>query len=520
LEHRATAETAADERAELLRVRAAHLAATGRCDEALGLVGGRAERDAETERLIGRCAVQAQRYATALEALDRARSLDSGLAGVELYRGISLYHLEDYDAAREALADARVEGEEVALLEFYRGLLFLRDDRPRESALAFERAAARSPRLVEPVASYYAALAWQSLNENEPLDSAVERVREEDPEGPWAEEAERLVELQAQRYRAGQTGLQRWFGARVGQEYDDNVTQLGGDGVFDTTFGDPEEFDFEEDWRTVWSARLGAELYEVEAWTIGAQADYSGNAHEDLDEFDQHYVTGMIWVDREFGATTFVRGMVLGGAAWFDGDSYLHHLTLGALVEERWGRPGITRCAVDTQLNDFRYDADLGGDEISDDFDDQYGDDFDQDGVELRIGCEHEYPLTVLRGFEPDLYGGYRFSNYFSQGDEWDHMAHRVHLGVRVMFPFDIELDARGTYMHSDYRNASLLYQPATGAPDRNDDAFTADVDLAKDITDHLVLSAHYQYHDSGSNTERFDYKRHIVGMYLELEWP
>jgi aspartyl-tRNA(Asn)/glutamyl-tRNA(Gln) amidotransferase subunit B len=56
--------------------------------------------------------------------------------------------------------------------------------------LAFERAAATGPALVEPMASYYAALAWQSLDENEPLKAAVIRVEQNDPIGVWGKEAE------------------------------------------------------------------------------------------------------------------------------------------------------------------------------------------------------------------------------------------------------------------------------------------------------------------------------------------
>ncbi len=509
---RATADTAADERAELQRVRAAHLAATGRCEDALALTTDASSRDAATELMIGKCAVQSQNYGRALEALDRARALDADLAGVELYRGMSLYHLEDYDAARDALENARVEGEEVALLEFYRGLLFLRADEPRESALAFERAAARGPELVEPVASYYAALAWQSLNENEPLESAVDRVREEDPSGPWADEADRLVELQAERHRAGQTGLQRWAGFRIGQEYDDNVTLLGGDGEFRVD-GIDTEFDFEEDWRTVWSAHLGAEFLEVDDWTFAAQASYAGSAHDDLDIFDQHYVTAMFWADHEIRATTFARLQTTFGAGWIDEEPFLYHLNFAGLLEERWGRPGTTRCELGTQLYDFRYDLDLI-------FDQQYGDRLDEDGAELNLGCTHEVPLTVLRVLEPDFYGGYRFSYYFSEGEEWEHTAHGFHLGLRLMLPLEIEFDVRGTYTRRDFSEASYFAEEATVGPKRDDDAVQADVSLRKDLTDFLALETRYQYLDNGSNTEPFDYERHTVGVYLELEFP
>lgn len=501
---------AADERAALQRVRASHLAATGRCEEAIRLASALADRDAATELMLGKCAIQAQQYGRALEALDRAKALDPDTVGVELYRGIALYHLEDYTASGEALANARAVDEEAALLEFYQGLLFLRNDQPRESALAFERAAARGPELVEPVASYYAALAWQSLNENEPLDGAVARVREEDPDGAWADEADKLVELQAERFRGGQTGLQRWFGARVGVEYDDNVTLSGGDGEFRIDLdGSEVSISREEDYRTVWSAVLGAELFEIDEWTFGSQLSYAGNAHDDLDDFDQHYLALTSWVDREIRATTFARGLLTAGAGWIDNDPYLYHLTLGGLIEERWGRPGTTRCQLDIQLNDYRYDLPVIEENRKR---------VDQDGVEVRAGCEHELPLTFLLDFEPSVYGGYQFSSYFANGSSWDHIANRIHLGLLFELPFEIDVDARGTYTRRDFEHASYYAEVATRGPDRNDDALHAQVSFVKELTSFLDLEARYEYLDNGSNTEVFDFKRHIAGLYLELE--
>ncbi|MCP5040314.1 MAG: hypothetical protein GY944_04740, partial [bacterium] len=381
------------------RVRASHLAATGRCEKALEIAQTVASRDAATELMIGKCAIQAQQYARALPALERAGELDSGLVGVNLYRGIALYHLEDFEASRAALSDARAVGDEVALLEFYNGLLLLRDDEPRKAALAFERAAARGPDLVEPVASYYAALAWQSLNENEPLNSAVDRVRDEEPEGPWAEEAEKLVALQAQRHRGGQTGLQRWLNLRLGEEYDSNVLLHGeGSDLPDL----PAGFSDDDDWRTVWSVSAGAEVAEIEKWTLGVMLGYAGNAHDDLDAFDAHYLVGTFWADREIRPTTVGRLRMDIGAGWVDDDPYVYDLSLEAIVEERWGRWGTTKGSFGLDFNDYRYDIDLG----TEDETKEYGDLVDQDGMGIHVGVEHELPLTVVRALELDLYGG------------------------------------------------------------------------------------------------------------------
>ncbi|MFP8870786.1 MAG: hypothetical protein VCB43_04775, partial [Myxococcota bacterium] len=341
------------ERAALQLLRASHLASAGKCTEAIEVAQALPSLDAATELIVGKCAVSIEEYATAISALDRAANIDPSLIGVNLYRGISLYHLEDFDAARDALANARTVGDDTALLDFYKGLLLLREDQARESALAFERAAARSPERVEPVASYYAALAWQSLNEDEPLNSAVERIGAYDGQGSWTSEAKKLVELQSQRHRAGRVGLQRWASLKAGFEYDSNVVFDGsatlivvpGLGVLDFSFdGD------QSDGSGVWSAMLAAELLEVDDWTFGAMVAYTGNAHDDLDTFDQHYASLTGWVDNEIGPTTLGRFQATFGYGLIDGDAYQINLNLAAVGEERWGRWGTTTCQLGVNL--------------------------------------------------------------------------------------------------------------------------------------------------------------------------
>ncbi|MFT5444819.1 MAG: tetratricopeptide (TPR) repeat protein [Myxococcota bacterium] len=496
----------------LQSVRVSHLASTGRCEEAVNAAEAMPSRDAATELLVGKCSVKAQDYTGALAALDRASNLDPSLVGVGLYRGMSLYHLEDYDEARIALANARVEGEEVALLEFYNGLLLLRNDRPRESALAFERAAARSPERVEPMASYYAALAWQSLDEQEPLNSAIDRVTNQESQGPWAEEAERLMDAQADRHRGGQRKLQRWASIKAGAEYDSNVVLRGGDAPL------PSDIDNDNDWRGVWSLVLGSELLQKDRWTLGAMASYSGSAHDDLDQFDQHYVAATGWVDHEFRPTTRGRVRLDFGYGVVNDDPFLFNLNLAFIGEERWGRFGTTTCTLGSQFNDFRYDINL-------DSGPTYGSRVDQDGIGLDAGCDHEIPVAVFEPLEPTFYGGYRFSNYFAEGVEWKHRAHTVHLGLRAVLPLEVDLDVRAAYVRRDFRQASHFAVETEGeesneGPDHKENAVQVNVELAKELTDHIVLSGRYKFVDNGSNQAAFDYEQHVGGMYLEYKFP
>ena len=508
---------AADERAALQLIRASHLAATGQCAEAMSIAEASTPRDAATERLIGKCAIQAQQYTKALFSLTRASELDPSLAGLSLYRAVALYHLEDYPAARTKLADPRVTrglGAEAALVDFYSGLLLLREDRPRAAALAFERAAVRGPKLVEPVASYYAALAWQSLDENEPLKSAADRVIDEEPAGVWSREAKSLLALQAKRHRRGQVDLQRWASLKAGLEFDSNVVLRGDNSnpVLSGTGGLLPSTD--NDVRGVWSLVLGAELFELAGNTFGSMLSYAGNAHDDLDTFDQHYIAASGWVDRELRPTTLVRLRANLGYGWFDGDPFVLQFDFAGLVEERWGRWGTTRCSLGMEVADYRYD--LAG---------VFSSIIDQDGIGVLLGCDHELPVNLSGPFnriEPTVYAGYHFKRFFADGIEWDETAHAIQFGVRAKLPQKVDLDLSATYTRRDFEKESYFLVPAqdpTG-PVRAEDGVQFDFELAREFDDWIELSARYQFVDSGSNTPRLDYKRHIVGMYAEVKFP
>lgn len=494
-----------DERAALQLIRASHLAATGQCAEAMSIAEASPVRDAAMERLIGKCSIQAQQYTKALFSLKRATELDSSLVGVSLYSAVALYHLQDYAGARTALDNARVVGEEQALVDFYSGLLLMRDDRPRESALAFERAATRGPNLVEPVASYYAALAWQSLDENEPLQSAADRVMNEEPDGAWAREAKSLLALQAERHRGGQTDLQRWASLKVGVEHDSNVVLRGQSQQL------PSNISGDNDVRGVWALVLGAELFEVKGNTVGAMVSYSGNAHDDLVDFDQHYIAASSWIDHEFRPTTLGRLRMNVGYGWFGGDPFVVNGDLTGLVEERWGRWGTTRCTLGVAASDFRYGIEVLP---------EYKKLLNQDGIGLRLGCDHELPVTLLIRVEPTIYAGYHFAKYFADGREWDQDAHEIKLGVRAKLPLKVDLDASGSYTRRDFFEASYFASPSSMGPDRNEDSFQLNLELAREFKNRIEVSGRYQYTFNDSNTPVFKYKRHVVGAYVELKFP
>jgi hypothetical protein len=498
-----------DERRQVQLVRAGHMAAQGDCAEAIALLETANAHDLNSEITIGKCAIKIADYEKAAEALGRAHELDPNSAHANLYRGIALYHLGDYRGARTALERAQIAGEEAALKEFYSGLLLLREGEHRQSALAFERAATTGPELVEPVASYYAALAWQSLDENEPLKAAVARVGENDAQGIWGQEAENLMELQAERLRGSQRGLHRWIIAEGGIEYDSNVI-LRGAGV-----PRPSDISDDGDFRGVWTLGVGSELFTAGRFTGGVALAYMGAAHVDLKDFDQHFLQVTGWLDYEFSAIILGRIITDFAGGWLDGDSYLWNFDVAGEVEVRWGRPGTSQFDLRVRRDDFLYD-----DALSADFS-IYDSLLNQDGTDLSVGLEHDYPLSRI---EAAIYGGYHFNHFGAKGSQWDHVGHRVEVGARILLGWQVELDSSFSYTRRRFDNPSIYdlngVNRLPDLKDRRDNALQVDVELARDIGRWFEVSLRYQYLDNGSNSDTFNYKRHIGGAYIEIEIP
>jgi tetratricopeptide (TPR) repeat protein len=197
----------------------------GRCEQAqerLAAIEGLANR---ARLLGGQCLIRTGRYPEALASLDRARGardLTAAQVGdVELFRGVALYHLERYAEASAALGSAEDLTSEPAQLALYRGLIALRGGDNERAAPDLEAAALLSPALTEPVASYYAGLAWQGAGRKDDARTAFQRVIALDGEdGAWGRQARELL---------GATQPHPFsLRAMAGLEYDDNVILRGG----------------------------------------------------------------------------------------------------------------------------------------------------------------------------------------------------------------------------------------------------------------------------------------------------
>ena len=515
-------------------------AENGRCEQAyqrLAPIDGLASR---ARLLSGKCFVQTGLYPEALAELDRvgeANDLSSAQRGdVDLFRGVAFYHLERYTESAAALDRADGETGEEAQLALYQGLVALRNGENDRAAFELESAARLAPSETEPIASYYAGLAWQGIAERGKAREAYRRVIEIDGDGVWGREAEKLLES---------TELFPFFvRGSVGFEYDDNVILRGG--ITQTTATGLDQSG-EKDWRGVWEVDAGMQLYSKDDWSAGVTGGYTGTAQFDLTELNVHYPTIGAYLARRLGPQTSAQARYQFGHAWLDEDPYLQsHIGELALVHT-WPKAGTTLGLVDILWNDLRFDefvvqenvpGSLPGSPCIPALGTSCGpaglnaaNERDRDGLGLGAALEHRIFLPVSNQLEEvfeqiELNGGYRFGWYDSQGDEWDYFAHTFSAGLHFEFPLEISLSTFGSYQYRDFANPSTFpdseiinFQFALSNADREEHEFNFETEIEKDLTEYLSVSARYAYQETESNRRVYDFTRHIVGGYLNFRF-
>ena len=515
----------------------------GRCEQAERRLAGVAGLEGRARLLAGQCQIRAGLYPEALNILDSIRGDRDGLSSeqvgdVELYRAVALYHLERYTEANAALTAAEGLSSDEAQLSLYRGLIALRDGDNDRAAPALESAARLSPELTEPVASYYAGLAWQGAAERTRAREAFQRVVALDGDGPWGKEAKKLLEA---------TELFPYFvRGKIGVELDDNVLLRGdvaeiADDRRDSTRG-------ESDWRGVWGIDAGIQLFQSDdgEWSGGATASYTGNNHVDLFAVDIHYPTVGAYVANRLGTDTIGQARYQFGHAWVNDDPYLRSHVAEISIAHTWTRAGTTIALVDVLANDLRFQpfevqdgtgpsgtnapcpgnpfgcSPAGVNETSA---------RNRDGIGYGAGLEHRYLVPVPKGLNKfieqlEIGGGYRFRYYDSEGEEWEHFSHILNAGVNIELPLDFSIATRISYEYRDFANPSTFPDVETpdveytlSGNDRSEHEVVFEGEIEKDLTDNLSVSGRYSYLSNDSNRDAYNYDRHIVGGYLKFRF-
>jgi tetratricopeptide (TPR) repeat protein len=519
----------------------------GRCADALERLVGIEGFESRAHLMAAECEIRESRYAEALAQLDPivgANDLSRAQQGdVELYRGVSLYHLERFTEASSALDKARGATRHEAQLNLYIGLLALRAGDNDRAAPALERAARLSPMLTEPVASYYAGLAWQQSAERKKARAAFQRVIDIDGDGPWGLEAARLLET---------TEIFPYY-VRVsaGIEYDDNVILRGGVTQFAADSSSVIDRG-QKDWRGVWAMDAGVQLFQVGKWSGGVTASYAGDAYFELTEFDSHFPTIGDYVAYQVDPDTLVQGRYQYGYGWVDEKSFISSHTAEISMTHTWERAGTTVVLADAASDDLRYQIEpvpngnpppppAGGPGSTCPGGPfatgcapaglNSGHERDRDGWGVGGAINHRYlvpvPPVVDEIFESiEVGGGYRFLYFDSQGDEWKHMSHIGSLAMDLEFPFDISLGTLVSYEYRDFSNPSTYpdaeianQEYALSSQDRQEHVLVYSAEIEKDLNEYFSVSTRWTYTDNESNRRVYDYSNHIVGAYVNFRF-
>ncbi len=515
----------------------------GDCEQAFGRLAGIEGLESRAHLLAGRCRIRIGLYPEALADLDRARDgrdlTPTQRGDVELYRAVALYHLERYTEASAALDKAdRADGRtrEAAQLALYRGLIALREGDNDRAAPALESAARLAPRLTEPVASYYAGLAWRGASERAKARDAFQRVIAIDGDGVWGREAKKLLES---------TELFPYYvRGSVGIEYDtnvllrgDNVTSRGGDGLPGAG---------QRDGAGVWEIDAGVQLFTRGDWSGGVNASYFGNAYfdDEVRDLNTHYPTVGGYLANRIGPNTIAQARYQFGHAWVNEDPYLQAHVGELSLSHTWKREGTTTFIADVIANDLQFNPDTvpdanpppppactnsnggcspaGVDERTE---------RNRDGVGYGGGIEHRYLVPISGRMQEileqvELGGGYRFRYYDAEGDEWEHFSHLFSAGMLIDFPLDFSFATRFSYEFRDFANPSTFPDSEVvgevytlSSADRKEHEITFEGEVEKDITQNFSVSARYSYLNNDSNRAVYDYDRHIVGGYLNFRF-
>ncbi len=491
---------AADE-ASVLRARAAKLATAGDCAAALPLVEqARAidpAGDDAAALMTGRCLISQEKFAEAKPVLERAVAHDANSGEALLALGVAKYHLGEKDAARADLERARALLPNSPEAELYLGMILLEEEKPAAAVTRLDRSRGLHGDTFEPVSNYYAALAQAETGDEKRAEDSLRRVQQMAPGTIWAERAgEALAQAESRRH-AAVAGPARWVTLQAGLDYDSNIS------LRSTQIRRAEDVTDDDDGRAWWGADAGAELFRKNGWGGGVGGAYTGSQPFKADDFDQHFISTSLWLDREIGSRSLLRISPEGGYAWFDGEEFLRFVGIRPELRHDFGDAGLGTLYARYAYNDFLYeeiDEDLQVSRVN------------RDGHDVLFGYDHQ----IMVGDSTMLRGGVFGRDYTAEGSDYDFTGGGGWLGVRQVLPWRLILDLTGSAEYDNYENVSVFAGGGEGA-EREDLVGAAGAVLTRPITEWLSVSARYQYLNNDSNTQIFNYDRHIAGVFVTI---
>lgn len=425
---------------------------------------------------LGRALLRRERAEEAAPALERARSLDPALPGVDLLLGRAYRAAGEPLKAREALQRAveRAPDDGEAWMVLGLAALDLKD--VPAAQLAFDTAASVDPELKQ-LAGYNRAVSEIQQGDLRAAEATLERVIEMDPESVTATHARLLIErLRARAHAVPEP--RRWsLWGNLGLLYDDNVSARAAD----VSSGIPDGGGLVE--------LSGAyRLFDRGATELEVGYDFFQTAYFDLSDFNLQIHGFSIDGTHEVGPGDLSLGYrynlsTLGGDRFLD----IHEARLGYGISIS---PSIystftPRFLAKNYFEDSARDA-LQGAILWDNFIF-----FGEGGTYLRIGARPQ--LEDARAPEFDYWGI---------------------SGVAALdAPFETPLGA--ALLRLSYRFQLRDYQNVTPSigEKRRDRIHVAGARFEHNVVGNVWLRVEYEYTLSDSNLPSIDYRQNVVAL-------
>ena len=424
--------------------------------------------DADLAWALARHLAEAELHAQAVEVLRNVIRLDPELAYARLQLGMSLERLGRFAEAYAQL-DAAAE---------------------LEPQLRPQTLLVRGVSLIE-------------RGQEEEGFRLLERVVELDPLGDVADAA-RLV-LAERRPAPPRLRLQAYGGL----DYDSNATLDSG--------STPGLSSDESDGAGVWGAIASGDLLRGEAHRLSLGARYHERDYFDIDSLDERTFLGFLSGHLGLGSRAALRLTAVGSYAMLDDESYLTQAKLLPELMLRLGpRAGVLQLGASVEGHYYEDDPllpSLERDAVS------YGGELNHlfeipgfDGVNASWGASYERMKTDARRDPLGFRGDY------------DHQRYGGHLGLEVPLPCDIGLEVSAgaggeAFDHDNLIDFLAQLQSGGGAQrrKRRDTLLWTDVALSRPILEHVDLEIRWRFQDRSSNTDVFDYERHVAGALLRV---
>ena len=518
------------------RARAERLVAANRCDEALKLLAALATDspgDARLAQQVGECQLRTEHYDDAVISLRRARMLDPTLRDIDVSLAIALFHSEDLEGTLEAVAAARKAGSKRPEIDLYEGLALYglgRDDSAAARSLESAAGIGGAARGIDPIANFYAGMAWQRAGDRDQARAALQKVIDDYPGTSWAQAAQRALDGGTS---SGTQAKRMWARVTAGMEWDSNAV-FRGQGV---TL--PENISDQHDFLGVLGAEIAGEVVQSGPWTVGLRADYLSSYHIDLGDFDLQYPGVGGWVDYRLSPASLLRLDYSFHYGWLGYDAYVTSNLLSPQWFHQFNEYGLFRLYGLLSYDDFHDNsgdvaagpgvvgapcvgfAPCGPPGINE------AQARDRDGYGGGLGFDHTLPVEWIRG---SVWGGLFWEFYQSDGSEYQFNGYGMRTGFTSNFAPKWALTGWAGFIHRPFDNPSTYPDPnnpnvlagqeyALSSNNRLDEVVDVELELSREITDSLSASVRYAYQWNHSNVDVFDYNRSVVGAYLTWAW-